>query len=50
MAGYPKEIIAKLDQACAKEGMALLYLILLAMAATVAGLYAVGYLANSILG
>jgi hypothetical protein len=50
MAEYPKEIIAKLDQTCNKEGMALLWLILLAMAATIAGLYVTGYLANSLLG
>ena len=50
MAEYPKAIIAKLDQTCNKEGMALIWLILLAMVATVAGLYIVGELANSLLG
>ena len=45
-----EEIIAKLDQTCNQEGIALLWLILLAMAASVAGLYIVGYLANSLLG
>jgi len=49
MAEYPKQQIAKYDAMAAKEGWELIVLYLLVMAVTIAGLYIIGYLANSVL-
>lgn len=49
MAEYPQQQIAKYDQIAGKEGWELIVSYLLAMIATIVGLYIVGYLANSIL-
>jgi len=47
MAEYPKQQIAKYDGIAAKEGVELIGYYSLVMAVTIAGVYIVGYLANS---
>ncbi|HKP85069.1 MAG TPA: hypothetical protein VJZ26_03165 [Blastocatellia bacterium] len=49
MAEYPEQQIAKYDAISTKEAWPLIGLYLLAMIVTFAGLYIVGYLANSTL-
>jgi hypothetical protein len=49
MAEYPKEQIAKLDATAGKEAWELIGLYALDMVVTFAGLYIIGYLANSML-
>jgi hypothetical protein len=48
MADYPKQQIDKYDAIAGKEGLELIGYYALAMAVTVAGVYIVGYLANSL--
>ena len=49
MAEYPQQQIAKYDAAATKEAWPLIGLYLLDMVVTFAGLYIIGYLANSLL-